>query len=204
MRSSFTLAAFVLISSLVLMLASPARALHVTVAANGEECFFDDVRRGEKARGSWNVVSGGFLDVDVRVYGPDNVVIYEVERQTDGAFQFVGMETGTHRLCFGNTMSTVTPKGVAFSWAVGTALSSHGVAKKEHFTPLENAILLLSEGLRQTDNEVRYITARNRVCKETSESTNARVLWWNFAQLVVFVIVAIAQVAYLKAIFNKK
>jgi hypothetical protein len=48
----------------------------------------------------------GFLDIDVKVYGPDMKVIYEAEREKDGTFIFVANQAGTHRFCFGNTMST--------------------------------------------------------------------------------------------------
>jgi len=42
-------------------------ALTVNVAANAEECFMEEVRRGEKVLGSFNVAKGGQLDIDIKV-----------------------------------------------------------------------------------------------------------------------------------------
>src|SRR5262245_19109826 len=47
-----------------------------------------DSQRGEKVVSSFNVASGGFLDIDIRVYGPDGKIVYEADREKDGGFQF--------------------------------------------------------------------------------------------------------------------
>jgi hypothetical protein len=87
---------------------------------------------------SFNVVAGGFLDIDVKVYGPDNKVVFEAEREKDGAFQFVANTNGEYRLCFGNTMSTVTGKTVSFHMFVGNALAKHHAAKQGTHTTAQH------------------------------------------------------------------
>lgn len=59
---------------------------------------------------SFAVQSGGFLDIDVKVFGPDMKIVYLEERGSEGDLQFVVTQSGIHRLCFGNSMSTVTGK----------------------------------------------------------------------------------------------
>lgn len=49
------------------LLCSCVSALTVNVAANAEECFMEEVRRGEKVLGSFNVAKGGQLDIDIKV-----------------------------------------------------------------------------------------------------------------------------------------
>ena len=58
--------------------------------------------------GSFQVSTGGFLDVDVAVTGPDDRVVYSVQRETEGRFTFISQTAGTYKLCFSNKMSTVS------------------------------------------------------------------------------------------------
>ena len=48
------------------------------VAANDEECFFDKVKAGTKLGLTFEVAEGGFLDIDVRIVGPDSKPIHQV------------------------------------------------------------------------------------------------------------------------------
>lgn len=188
----------------LLALPSLAGAVTVRVNPNAEECFHETARRGEKFLSSFNVASGGFLDINVKVTGPDGGVVYEEERQKEGTFAFVAMETGDYTLCFSNAMSTVTEKDVSFNVYVGTGLSSHGVAKEEHFTPLENAVVGLAEGLRKVRNEQKYIKFRERACFKTAQSTGSRVLWWSILQAVAVVAVGVWQTLYVRGLFDYK
>lgn len=45
-----------------------ARGYFVSVDAHAEECFFDRVSSGMKMGLTFEVVEGGFLDIDVKVY----------------------------------------------------------------------------------------------------------------------------------------
>eukprot|EP01006_Ploeotia_vitrea_P031855 TRINITY_DN6414_c0_g1_i1.p3 TRINITY_DN6414_c0_g1~~TRINITY_DN6414_c0_g1_i1.p3 ORF type:complete len:211 (+),score=123.61 TRINITY_DN6414_c0_g1_i1:1-633(+) len=193
-----------LLPLLLLLATQEAQAITTRIDASAEQCFFEEIERGEKVLGSFNVASGGFLDIDVRVYGPDNNIVFEMERQTDGSFNFVANEQGVHRLCFGNTMSTVTSKEVSFNLYVGTSLSSHGVAKTEHLSPLETSVLMLSEGLKAVENEQNYLTVRNRACKLTNESTHGRVWFWSSLNTVAAVAMGLYQVYFLRKLVEKK
>jgi hypothetical protein len=153
---------------------------------------------------SFNVAAGGFLDIDVRVYGPDGKVVYEQERQTDGSFQFVATAAGEYRLCFGNTMSTVTGKTVSFHLYVGNALAQHHAAKKEHLNPLENSILKLSEHLHAVRDAQEYAKVRERTCRNTTESTNERVMWWSILETISLFAVGAFQIYQLRRFLEKK
>ena len=62
-------------------LASMARAYFITVDAHAEECFFDKVKSGTKMGLMFEVAEGGFLDIDVRIVGPDGKTIHQVTLQ---------------------------------------------------------------------------------------------------------------------------
>ena len=64
----------------LVQLASMARAYFITVDAHAEECFFDKVKSGTKMGLMFEVAEGGFLDIDVRIVGPDGKTIHQVYR----------------------------------------------------------------------------------------------------------------------------
>ena len=59
-------------------LVSVTRSYFITVDAHAEECFFDKVSSGTKMGLMFEVAEGGFLDIDVRIVGPDGKTIHQV------------------------------------------------------------------------------------------------------------------------------
>lgn len=60
----------------------------------------------------------------------------------------------------------------------------------------------LSEALAQVKDEQSYIVVRERVHRNTAESTNARVKWWSIFQLAVLIGEGVFQVWWLKRFFE--
>ena len=80
------------LSILVLILAqlaSMARAYFITVDAHAEECFFDKVKSGTKMGLMFEVAEGGFLDIDVRIVGPDGKTIHQVHERKQTFVYFI-------------------------------------------------------------------------------------------------------------------
>ena len=99
---------------LLLLLVQQSQQFFITIDAHAEECYFDRATSGTKFDLMFEVVEGGFLDIDVKITGPDNKVIYQGDRETNGKFQFNTHMDGVYKLCFSNKMSTMTPKIVMF------------------------------------------------------------------------------------------
>ena len=65
-----------------LLIAARLASVHtyfITVDAHAEECFFDKVKSGTKMGLMFEVAEGGFLDIDVRIVGPDGKTIHQVQ-----------------------------------------------------------------------------------------------------------------------------
>lgn len=60
----------------------------------------------------------------------------------------------------------------------------------------------LSELLAQVKDEQSYIVIRERVHRNTAESTNERVKWWSMFQLFVLIGNGVFQVWWLKRFFE--
>lgn len=64
--------------------------------------------------------------------------------------------------------------------------------------PVEREIRLLANGLTAVKDEQEYIVVREKVHRNTAESTNTRVKWWSVLQAAVLFAVVGWQVYYLK------
>lgn len=53
----------------LLMLLKPLSAYYLTIDAHAEECFFDRVTTGTKMGLTFEVIDGGFYDIDVKITG---------------------------------------------------------------------------------------------------------------------------------------
>lgn len=68
----------------------------------------------------------------------------------------------------------------------------------EVIAPIEREVRLLGAGLQSVKDEQEYIVVRERVHRNTAESTNSRVKWWSILQAVLLFSVVAWQIYYLK------
>uniref|UniRef100_A0A336KJ29 CSON010507 protein n=1 Tax=Culicoides sonorensis TaxID=179676 RepID=A0A336KJ29_CULSO len=180
-------------------------AYFVTVDAHSEECFYDKADAGTKLGLMFETVEGGFLDIDIRITGPDGKIIYQGEGESTGKYTFAAYETGIYHYCFSNKMSSMTPKVVMFSMEIGEAPKgtpgAPGEADAGH-TKLEDMIRELSGTLTGIKHEQEYMHVRNRIHRGINESTNSRVVMWSTFEALVLVVMTLGQVYYLKRFFE--
>jgi len=174
----------------------------ITVDAHAEDCFFDKVQNGTKLGLTFEVIEGGFLDIDVRVLGPENEEIIKRERESNGKVTFAAAKTGTYTYCFSNKMSTMTPKGVMFSMEIGEPQAAVAEQGESHSTKLTEMIRELSSALVGVKHEQEYMEVRDKIHRKINESTNSRVVMWSFFEAVVLVAMTVGQVYYLKRFFE--
>lgn len=157
----FNLCTYILL--LVCSLIAPSVSYVITVDAHAEECFFDKVESGTKMGNSsakyflcknqflvvltgltFEIAEGGFLDIDVRIIGPDGRTIYQGERESSGKYTFAAHNSGAYTYCFSNKMSTMTPKVVMFSMSIGESQKPEAAQEGENANKLEDMIKELS------------------------------------------------------------
>lgn len=66
----------------------PTSAWLIQVDSHTDECFFELVGKDAKVGLTFQVVDGGFLDIDVGIRGPDDHEIYVGQRETSGKYTF--------------------------------------------------------------------------------------------------------------------
>lgn len=116
---------------------------------------------------------------------------------------------GDYQYCFGNKMSSMTPKVVMFSMDVEETSSSKALKDGSHHDPnsadhdkLELMIKELSSGLTSVKHEQEYMTVRDRIHRQINDSTNSRVLLWACFEALLLVAITLGQVFYLKRFFE--
>lgn len=50
----------------------------------------------------FEVAEGGFLDIDVRIEGPDGRTVHSGERESNGKYTFAAHMEGVYKYCFSN------------------------------------------------------------------------------------------------------
>lgn len=193
---------FAVVLVVMLCCVASSRAITFKLDPHAEECFFEQVPRRTKVLMHYLVVSGGSLDVDVTVKGPQDKVLYEAQRETEGRVSFTSDEAGPYSLCFSNRMSTVTQKGVTFNINVGDMANDAELAKAEHLTPLENSISRLADSIRSIQEEQVYMRDREAAHRNIAEDINARVQWWSIAEAVVLLTASAWQIYYIRRIVD--
>ncbi|GAA5914448.1 hypothetical protein JCM5296_002142 [Sporobolomyces johnsonii] len=188
------------LSVLALALAPLARAHTIDLDAGTKDCFFEDLHAEDKMTVTYQVAGGGHLDIDFWMRGPPNDRIMNEQKKKDtGTFSFTAEQDGRYTYCFSNEMSTVTGKTVSFN--------VHGVMYVEddgHTAPIEKEIRALSAALEAVKDEQEYIVVRERLHRDTAESTNDRVKYWSIVQTLLLCGVCAWQIFYLKRFFEVK
>ena len=125
---------------------------------------------------------------------------YEVNEQSvsNGDFSFDAKHDGKYVYCFGNEHWGASSKEVSFN-VHGIVYVSEADAPQE---PLEVEVRKLSELLELVKDEQSYIVVRERTHRNTAESTNSRVKWWNIFVIGVVVGESVFQVWWLRRFFE--
>lgn len=109
---------------------------------------------------TFEVIEGGFLDIDIKIIGPDHGIIHESEKESSSRLAFVAATAGIYTVCFDNQKSSMTPKLVMFSIDVDEsphrAPGAPGEDEVGH-TKLEDMIRELSGTLTSVKHEQEYM-----------------------------------------------
>lgn len=169
----------------------------------GKVCYYEDLRVGDVFGVTFQVGnrdSGSSDQPTLNFYmnDPSGRAVSNVFRATDGVPSVNIQSPGRYEFCFSNEASGSKTTDVTFH----TVLHKASERSEANIDTLEGQVKLLNRLMEEVQHEQDYIVIRERVHRNTAESTNERVKWWSLFQLAVVVGNTIFQVIFLRRFFE--
>ncbi|RKP06168.1 supernatant protein factor C-terminal domain-containing protein [Thamnocephalis sphaerospora] len=180
--------------------AATVNAITVTVEPNTNECFFEELKTGDTLSVSFEVGFGGDHKIDFSMLDATGRVVQVAGQQNSGFYTVTADRDGSYYYCFNNLMNDNIGKQVSFY-----IHEDHRPKKEEKGSePLAEELRQLSRNVLDVREHQDYIIQRERMHRNTAESTNDRVKWWSIFETAIVLGVAFFQVNYLKRFFEVK
>ncbi|CAB0033537.1 unnamed protein product [Trichogramma brassicae] len=194
-------------------------ALYFHISESERKCFIEEIPDETTVIVNYKVElydprSQGFMPsspgigMHVEVRDPDDKVVLSRVYSSEGMISFTSHTPGEHVICLYSNSTAWFSGGqlrVHLDIQVGEqAIDYANVAQKEKLTELQLRIKQLMDQVVQITKEQSYQRYREERFRQTSESTNKRVLWWSVAQTVILVGMGIGQMRHLKKFFEAK
>merc|ERR1739842_237065 len=138
----------------------------------------------------------------------DNVISEQVLVENEGRIAFSSEHSGDHRICFGiNNDGYADDREYKMEIHIDSGEHAHDydkLARVEHLSTIEVELRRLNDKIRAIRNEQQYQKQREEEFRNTSESTNKKVITWSMLQTAVLVCCGIFQIWHLKNFFTTK
>eukprot|EP00760_Papus_ankaliazontas_P004793 PhM_4_TR12144/c0_g1_i1/m.57345/K20347/TMED2, EMP24; p24 family protein beta-1 len=178
-------------------------SLTFPLVGHEERCFYVDTKASEERVYFYFATREGSWDFDVTVRDTKGDIVYRSEAEHDGEkhIYFLAKESagGTYSFCFDNTMHSKSQKMIA----VAIASTTSSAQKRHSKDPTYVTLSRLEAITEELSRDVQYMQTRERVHRNTAESTNARVLGWAVFEGVVLFGMSYGQVMYLQRLFTR-
>ncbi|KAK3696884.1 hypothetical protein QZH41_013732, partial [Actinostola sp. cb2023] len=150
------------------------------------------------------------IGMHVEVKDPNQKIILSKYYSSEGRFTFTSHAPGEHLICLhsNSTRWSLWAGGrlrIHLDIQVGEHANDYAqIAAKDKLTELQLRIRQLLDQVEQISKEQNYQRFREERFRQTSESTNQRVLWWAMAQTFILLATGFWQMRHLKGFFEAK
>ncbi|KAK7110504.1 hypothetical protein V1264_014364 [Littorina saxatilis] len=148
------------------------------------------------------------LGMLVEIRDPDDKIVLSRTYAAEGRFTFTSHSAGEHIICLNSNSTAWLYAGqlrVHLDISVGEhAVDYQQVQAKDKLSELQLRIRQLLDQVEQITKEQNYQRYREERFRQTSESTNQRVLWWSIAQTLILLLTGFWQMQHLKSFFQAK
>ncbi|CAF1360651.1 unnamed protein product [Adineta ricciae] len=202
-----------------LQLISLSSALYFHIGETERKCFIEEIPDDTLVIGKYKVElfdekSNAYLPstpgigMHVEVKDPDDKIVLSKLYTSEGRFTFTSHTPGEHVIClFSNSTAWFGGQKLRVHLDIDVgehAVDYQSVSAHEKLTELQLRVRQLLDQVEQITKEQSYQRYREERFRNTSESTNQRVLWWSVAQLFVLVVAGFWQMRHLKGFFEAK
>ncbi|KAJ5072974.1 transmembrane emp24 domain-containing protein [Anaeramoeba ignava] len=196
---------------LIILLILSTQAIFFDIKSSEEQCIIEQADSIILVSGTYKLKDPMQLNTDFIVYDPHQRIILRKQRIKEGTFAFTAELPGEYKMCFNtltpqryHSQSIVTDR-VELNYKFGlAAVDYEEIAKREHLGPLEKELRKVEDSVEDMYQNMIYLRGREESMRDTNESTNARVMWFNILSMLILIGLGVAQVIYLKNYFEKK
>jgi hypothetical protein len=208
-----------LISFLLLSIISLTSGLYFHIGETEKKCFIEEIPDETMVVGNYKVEifhpqtndfipTPSGLGVHVNVLDPQFKTIMSRTYAAEGRYTFTSHSAGEHTICL-HSNSTAWFGGGQLRVHLDIQVGEHAndyqqIAAKDKLTELQLRVRQLLDQVEQITKEQNYQRYREERFRQTSESTNQRVLWWSIAQTLILLVTGFWQMRHLKSFFEAK
>jgi len=193
--------------------------LYFHIGETERKCFIEEIPDETLVVGNYKCQlfdprTGGFMPsspgigMHVEVKDPEDKIMLSKVYSSEGRFSFTSHVPGEHVICLYSNSSKWFAGGqlrVHLDIQVGEhAIDYANVAQKEKLSELQLRVRQLLDQVEQITKEQNYQRYREERFRQTSESTNSRVLWWSVIQTLILITMGVWQMRHLKSFFEAK
>lgn len=173
----------------------------VLVDSYGEECFHDYVPEGVYLLLKYQVIDGGFMDIDARLTDPHGQEAHSGQSRHGDNQMYLVHHAGTFGLCFSNAGSSKAPKVVMFDLEKFTGDLNRTAPSLNETADLVDRLKM---NLNKVRSEMMYLEARLKLHNIINTKTNHSVLVWAISEFIVVIGLCVLQTYYLLRFFETK
>ncbi|CAB76226.1 Endosomal protein P24B [Schizosaccharomyces pombe] len=173
----------------------------ITLKPHQRECFYENLRNNDQMSVTYQTNVGGDQLVSMSIYNPAGQIMHQEVPNSMAQYSFTVKNPGKYMYCFYNDALDGESKEVLFNVHGVIYISDEDLDANN---PLLGKVRQLHDTISKVKHEQEYFVARERIHRNTAESTNDRVKWWSILQTVILVSVCVFQIFYLKRLFEVK
>uniref|UniRef100_A0A0G4FLM5 GOLD domain-containing protein n=1 Tax=Chromera velia CCMP2878 TaxID=1169474 RepID=A0A0G4FLM5_9ALVE len=176
--------------------------LFFKLAPNARECFGFAANGQEDIVGSFEAI-GGEKSVRVTLTNQQQKEDIYDDSRASHQFRFEKALSGNYQLCFKSLIGYL--QTISFSVRVQThETHPEELATEDDSHRVAATVYKLEEKISEIMSQQEYAITRERIHRNTTESTNARVLWWTIVEMAVLVVLSAFQIYYIRSFFEIK
>jgi len=166
------------------------------------QCFYEEIKKGEKSTVEFQVVTGGHYDIDCTITSPTNVEVYKGVKKEYDSHVFTADVDGAYKVCFGNEFSTFSHKLVYMDWYVGDEHPFRNPMKGDTvLTQLETSAEVITNNLREVEDALTHRRLREAQDRKFAEDLNDQTTYWSIGQSFFMLLCGLGQIWALKSFF---
>jgi len=169
------------------------------------QCFFEDIKKGEKSTLEFQVVTGGHYDIDCSIRDPHDKEVYKGVKKEYDSHSFTADVDGPYQVCFGNEFSTFSHKLVYMDWFVGDEHPFRNPMKGDTvLTQLETSAEVIQNNLQEVEEALTHRRLREAQDRKFAEDLNEQTTYWSIGQSFFMLLCGLGQIWALKSFFTDK